>query len=160
MQLRERRSHAPTKPRFWRLGERIRRQRLIRQMDTVDLAKATDYSPGHWWRIESGHTLPKPERLAKIAEVLGISVEELVSAAEEQEPVVQAAGAEDLAGPVDPQVKNLLRFLVEQTDDTRRCIIAVSHLIAATDPAGQKAAVAAVAMSVSGAAMSVSGAAR
>lgn len=142
MELRSRGGAKRGKPRFWRLGEEIRRARLLKQMDSAQLAKLVEISPGHWWRIEAGHTMPKPENLAKIGEKLDIPLESLVMWAE--------GGSEQPEQEVPDDAQAMLRFYLDQPAETKRLIRSACFLIGTLDKEQQKMAVTRLAMEVGG----------
>jgi len=59
------------------VGQRIREWRARRSYGQSELARAIGISPNALWRIERGQHQPRPAHLRKIAEVLGVSIEEL-----------------------------------------------------------------------------------
>ena len=74
-------------------GKEIKRLRLEKEIKLREMAERVGISPAYMSRIESGRELPpKGERVVKIAEVLGVSVDTLLS----------------LAGKIDPKIKDYI----------------------------------------------------
>jgi transcriptional regulator with XRE-family HTH domain len=59
------------------LGEKIRSARKRAEMTLQRAAEGIGVSHPYWSRIESGDTLPAPEKLPLIAEMLGLDLVEL-----------------------------------------------------------------------------------
>lgn len=60
------------------VGRRIREARLKAGLSVSELAKAIGWSVGQLSRVELGSRVVEPVKLAKVARVLGVSVEDLV----------------------------------------------------------------------------------
>lgn len=63
------------------IGQRIKRDRLSRNMTQRDLAEVVDVGVPHISKIEAGRERPSDELLRKIAEALGCDADELMLAA-------------------------------------------------------------------------------
>ena len=63
------------------IGQRIKRERLNRDMTQRNLAEMVDVGVPHISKIEAGRERPSDELLRKIAEVLGCDADELLLAA-------------------------------------------------------------------------------
>ncbi len=59
------------------LGERIRELRKAKGLTQEQLAELVGVEPRHISRVEGGYNSPSIERLARIAEVLGVPIQEL-----------------------------------------------------------------------------------
>lgn len=59
-------------------GKRIKKQRRILDMTSEEFAFAVGCSPSHIYGIETGMTVPSLNTMMKIAEVLGVGVDELL----------------------------------------------------------------------------------
>jgi transcriptional regulator with XRE-family HTH domain len=59
------------------LSERIREARERKAYGQAELARAIGMTPTSLWAIEAGRHVPRPATLRKIADVLGVPVEEL-----------------------------------------------------------------------------------
>jgi transcriptional regulator with XRE-family HTH domain len=59
------------------MGERIRELRERKAYGQAELARAVGLTPTSLWAIEAGRHAPRPATLRKIAEALGVPVEEL-----------------------------------------------------------------------------------
>ena len=57
----------------------IKKARLLKEMTQGDLAKALGVTSGAVSQWEKGNTIPSPRRLVKMANILGISIEELLN---------------------------------------------------------------------------------
>lgn len=74
-------------------GKEIKQLRLAREIKLREMAARVGISPAYMSRIESGRELPpKGERIVKIAEVLDVPVDDLLS----------------LAGKIDPLIENYI----------------------------------------------------
>jgi transcriptional regulator with XRE-family HTH domain len=104
IKMRERGHGTATKPRYWRLGTAIQRARLVKEISTTDCAKRCGVSHGHWWRIEQGRSFPGEGIRQKIATVLDIPVDEIVSLAQNEEAADQLSG----------DVQKMLRYYLDQ----------------------------------------------
>lgn len=63
------------------VGQRIKRERIERNMTQRALAEAVDVGVPHVSKIEAGRENPSDELLSRVAAVLGCSYEELLLAA-------------------------------------------------------------------------------
>ena len=80
------------------LGERIRTLRHVRGLRRVDAARAAQVTSTWLSRVERGHIpRPDPEALARLAAVLGASVQEIVTGQPAAEPAGPAAAPDSLA---------------------------------------------------------------
>lgn len=61
------------------MGERIRDLRERKAYGQAELAREVGITPTSMWAIESGKHTPRPATLRKIAQALGIPVEDLTS---------------------------------------------------------------------------------
>jgi transcriptional regulator with XRE-family HTH domain len=59
------------------VGERIREARERKAYGQAELARAIGVTPTSLWAIESGRHAPRPATLRKIAQALGVPIEEL-----------------------------------------------------------------------------------
>ena len=75
------------------LGEYIRNLRNKRDIGVRELGRAVDVSGVHISSIEKDKNTPSPELLRKIAVILGVDVDKLLS----------------MAGQVDPEVINVIK---------------------------------------------------
>lgn len=65
------------------IGQIIRQARLAAGLTLEDVATRVGVTPGALSHIESGRRLPYPQNAARIAEVLGLPAEEILSALDE-----------------------------------------------------------------------------
>lgn len=65
------------------IGQLIRQARLAAGLTLEDVSARVGITPGALSHIESGRRLPYPQNAARIAEVLSLSVEEILSALDE-----------------------------------------------------------------------------
>jgi transcriptional regulator with XRE-family HTH domain len=61
------------------VGERIKEARERKAYGQAELARAIGITPTSLWAIEAGRHTPRPATLRKIADVLGVPVEELTT---------------------------------------------------------------------------------
>jgi transcriptional regulator with XRE-family HTH domain len=61
------------------VGERIRELRERKAYGQAELAREVGITPTSLWAIETGRRTPRPRTVRKIAEVLGVPVEELTA---------------------------------------------------------------------------------
>ncbi len=60
------------------LGDYIKSRRLSAGLSLAGAAEASDLDPSYWNKLENGHYQnPAPQHLSTIAQVLGVSVEDL-----------------------------------------------------------------------------------
>jgi transcriptional regulator with XRE-family HTH domain len=96
------------------IGNRIRDLRQLRKLSLQQLAKLASMSPGYLSEVERGHSAISGEKLAKIAEHLGTSVDYLLSGREEaKEPTVIniPPGLSEAAKLLDLSFTDTLRLL-------------------------------------------------
>lgn len=62
-------------PQIW--GERIRKLRTERGLSRVKFAHLVDVDPSNVWRIENGYVAPSDATRVRIAEALGLRVEDI-----------------------------------------------------------------------------------
>jgi len=61
------------------LGLKVRQLRTAKKLSSADVAKAAKLSPSYLNEIEKGKKYPKPNKIASLAKVLGVSYDSLVS---------------------------------------------------------------------------------
>lgn len=61
-----------------KLGERVKKQRLLRGMTQTELARRLGVTPGAVSRFEAGETMIGVRTLLDIVEILGIGIEDLL----------------------------------------------------------------------------------
>lgn len=66
-----------------KFAEKMKAQRLVKDIGVRELAGKLGVSPGYISRIEGRGELPSPEMICKIADVLEIKAEELLGFAKE-----------------------------------------------------------------------------
>lgn len=102
------------------LAERLRGSRERRGLTQARLAELVDVSPRVYNRWETTETTPRLDTLVRIADILGVTLDELVGRAEPSD---------------DPQVRNpRLRELYEQIprlsdEDQRALVILLDSLV-------------------------------
>jgi transcriptional regulator with XRE-family HTH domain len=62
-----------------KVSERIKEARERKAYGQAELARAIGITPTSLWAIEAGRHTPRPATLRKIADVLGVPVEELTT---------------------------------------------------------------------------------
>lgn len=101
------------------LGDKIRAARTALNMSLEQLAKLTESSKSYVWELENrDNPNPSAEKLAKIAEVLGVTIEFL----RQSEDITADEEVKDLAffrkyQGLDPKDKDKLRKFVDVWDD-------------------------------------------
>jgi transcriptional regulator with XRE-family HTH domain len=134
------------KPRFWRMGELIRRARLVKGISTSEAAKYAGLSAGHWWRIESGYSMPKGDTLSRVAQALGLNPEDLVAAAEQsQQDTEQRAEQPQLdtaQTTVQRQDQDFVRYYLCLPEHDRGYIRALGFMLGPMNAEQKKRAVA------------------
>jgi len=61
------------------VGQRIRELRERKAYGQAELARAVGITPTSLWAIEAGRHAPRPATLRKIAQHLGVAIEELTT---------------------------------------------------------------------------------
>lgn len=99
------------------LGERIRERRKSKGYTLEKLAELADSSKSYIWELENKNPpRPSAEKIAKIASVLGVTLEYLM------DPKEQVANATDEAfyrkfRKMSPETKDRIRRMVDVWDD-------------------------------------------
>jgi DNA-binding XRE family transcriptional regulator len=68
------------------VGQRIKAVRERKAYGQAELARAVGITPTSMWAIEAGKHAPRPATLRKIAQVLGVPVEELTVGKDGERP--------------------------------------------------------------------------
>lgn len=82
------------------LGRAMRRLREARRISQTDAAARMGTADQQWWRWEAGERAPRPAALPKIAEAIGVSVDELLETRRqvlESDRPAEAGASPDLA---------------------------------------------------------------
>lgn len=80
------------------IGERIRSERIQRQLTIAQLARGAGSAPAHISRIEHGHIHPRSDTVERIAAALGVPVSLLVA----EGPTSQAKESQAKASEGEP----------------------------------------------------------
>ena len=75
-------------PRKKTLGEKLNELRTERRMGVRELGRAVSVTGMHISNIEKGKSMPSPELVAKLADVLDANVDELLHLADQVDPAV------------------------------------------------------------------------
>ncbi len=65
-----------------RIGARVRTARDVRALTQQELADKVGIAPQQLSRIENGHMRPRPQTIRRLAEALGVPVEQITGAEE------------------------------------------------------------------------------
>ncbi|MFZ5650449.1 MAG: helix-turn-helix domain-containing protein [Bacillota bacterium] len=106
-----------------KLGDRIKKVRMDRDMTIIDLAGKAGVTPGLISQIENGQTIPHLETLEKIATVLNTSPAYLLMEGRDVEDLLSTLSSDMIEVLGDPNVQAALRMLRDFKENDIKFII-------------------------------------
>ena len=95
------------------LGERIREIRKSKGFTQEQLAEMVGVEPRHISRVEGGYNSPSIERLAKIAEALGVQINEFFNFMHLDTPAKRLEDIDSIINGLDEKYQQIIYKIVQ-----------------------------------------------